>query len=135
FPDVGKATVAIAGVEVHLPAACLRIRELDVMAQAPQHRDRRLADVREQQVVEAGDEQRDSHRAGPAVRQPTSAPRRRVRGEAGSYRRRSWVARTSARSASRSPLTRPRARAWTRTLPTAVASTGPAMTGRPQASA
>ena len=45
------------------------------------------------------------------------------------------VARTSARSDSRSPATSPCARAWTRTLPSAVASTGPATTGSPQASA
>ncbi len=44
----------------------------------------------------------------------------------GSNRRISCVARTSARSVSRSPDRRPRDRAWTRTLPSAVASTGPA---------
>ena len=42
---------------------------------------------------------------------------------------------TSARSASRSPDTKPWARACTSTLPIAVASTGPASTGRPVASA
>src|ERR1035437_4146786 len=39
------------------------------------------------------------------------------------------------RRVARSPRISPRARACTRTLPSAVASTGPAMTGRPQASA
>ena len=53
----------------------------------------------------------------------------------GSYVRRSWVERTSARRLSRSPASNPWARAWTRTLPSAVASTGPAMTGSSQASA
>lgn len=53
----------------------------------------------------------------------------------GSYRVTSWVDATSARRSSRPPDTAPRARAWTRTLPSAVASAGPASTGRPQASA
>ena len=45
------------------------------------------------------------------------------------------VARIRARRTSRSPSIQPCDRACTSTLPSAVASTGPAMTGRPQASA
>ena len=53
----------------------------------------------------------------------------------GSCRRRSWVRATRARRSSSPPLTAPAARPWTSTLPRAVASTGPATTGRPVRSA
>src|SRR5262245_56527050 len=53
----------------------------------------------------------------------------------GSNRRRSWVRRSSSRIPPRSPGTAPSARPCTSTLPRAAASTGPATTGRPHASA
>jgi hypothetical protein len=51
---------------VHLSAARLLVRERDLVTEVPQQPDRRPADVREQQVVEAGDEQGDAH--GPVRR-------------------------------------------------------------------
>ena len=85
-----------------------------------------LAGVGEQRVVDAGDHQRDLHRPASGAGEP-----RRVRRDAGRA-----SARSRRRSASRSPSTRARrTRAWTSTLPSAVASTGPATTGRPQRSA
>ena len=56
--------VVVARVAVHLPAARLLGRELDLAAQPLQHRDRRAPRLGEQRVVEAGDEQRDPHGRG-----------------------------------------------------------------------
>ena len=62
-------------------------------------------------------------------------PRPSPRPGRGSWRRTSWVSRTRARMAARSGRSAPRARAWTRALPSAAASPGPASTGTPRASA
>ena len=78
--------VLVAGVEVHLAAARLLRRELDVVAETAQQPDDRLADLGEEEVVVAGDEQADAHAQ---ARPRTGAGR-------GSNRRMSWVARTSA---------------------------------------
>lgn len=66
----------------------------------------------------------------------TPTPTRRCTDHArGSYRRSSCVRATRSRSCSSSPSITPAARAWIRTLPSAVASTGPATTGTPHRSA
>ena len=71
--DERDARRLVAAVEVHLAAARLRLRELDLVAEVPEQPDRRLPDLREEQVVEAGDEQPDAHQAAPRLaRQPTS---------------------------------------------------------------
>ena len=57
--DERDAGLLVAGVEVHLAAARLLRRELDLVAEPAQQPDDRLADLGEQQVVVAGDEQRD----------------------------------------------------------------------------
>jgi len=51
----------VAGVVVHLPAAGLLLRELDPVAEALEQPDDRLAGLGEHRVVEAGDEQGDTH--------------------------------------------------------------------------
>ena len=71
---------------MHLAAARLLRRELDLVAEPPKQPDDGLPDLGEQQVVVAGDEQRDAHRQRP---RPATDPR-------GSNRRMSCVARTSA---------------------------------------
>src|SRR4029079_5954899 len=67
----------IPRVPVHLTAACLLGREVDLDAEALEDRDRRAADAREERVVEAGDEEGGAHRgygAGP-YRPPPDRPR------------------------------------------------------------
>ncbi len=59
--DQRDAGVLVARVEMHLAAARLLGRELDLVTESPQHADHRLPDLREEQVVVAGDEQRDPH--------------------------------------------------------------------------
>jgi hypothetical protein len=53
--------VLVAGVEVHLAAARLIGRELDVVAEAAQQPHDGSPDLGEQRVVVAGDEERDAH--------------------------------------------------------------------------
>src|SRR5262249_34693709 len=53
--------VAVAAVRMELPAARLRVREHDLVPESLEDRDRRPADLREDRVADAGDEQRDSH--------------------------------------------------------------------------
>jgi len=55
------ALVPVAAVEVHLPAVGLRQRHLHLDALPLQHLNGRSADLREQRVVETGDEQPDLH--------------------------------------------------------------------------
>ena len=52
---------AVAGVEVHLPAAGLLEREVDLAAQPLEQPHHRAPGAREERVVEAGDEQGDTH--------------------------------------------------------------------------
>ena len=66
--DERDAGVLVAGVEVHLAAAGLLGRELDLVAQPPQQAHDRPPDLRVQQVVVAGDEQRDAHVAQASAR-------------------------------------------------------------------
>jgi len=54
--------VRVTAVEVHLPAAGLLARKVDLHAEALQEADRRLPGLREQGVVEAGDEEGGLHR-------------------------------------------------------------------------
>ena len=63
-PRERQPVVGVARVEVHLPAAGLLLGEVDLAAEALQQLDDRPARLREQRVVEAGDEQRDPHRGG-----------------------------------------------------------------------
>jgi hypothetical protein len=49
---------------VHLPAARLGLRELDLDPEALEQLDDRAPGAREQGVVEAGDEKSDPHQAG-----------------------------------------------------------------------
>ena len=58
------AVVGVAGVAVHLPAAGLRLREVDLDPEALEQLHHRAPRAREQRVVEAGDEERDPHVAG-----------------------------------------------------------------------
>ena len=53
--------VAVAAVQVHLPAAGLLGREHDLVAEPLEHRDRRPRSLRESVSAEAGDEERDPH--------------------------------------------------------------------------
>jgi hypothetical protein len=55
----------VAGVEVQLPAAGLRLRERHLLPEAFEQGDRGPAHVREQRVHQARDQQRDPHRARP----------------------------------------------------------------------
>ena len=82
-PDQRHALRAVAGVEVHLAAARLALGEVDLVPEPAQHPHDRLADVREQDVVEAGDEQRDPHGSGaPGGRGPRlEAPQLRRRAD------------------------------------------------------
>src|SRR5262249_55576388 len=82
--DQRDALGAKAGVEVHLPAARLALGKLDVLAEAPEQTYGCPADLGEQEVVEAGDEQGDLH----ALMMPTFPAGR------GSYRRTSAARRT-----------------------------------------
>src|SRR6185369_8532228 len=127
--------------------------QVDLVAEPLQHPHGRLAHVREHPVDKAGDEQPHPH--PPSSFRPVhpwarSVPPRHgwpatrtVPLLVGSYRVGGAVARISARNASRlaspPPARRapsaPWARAWTSTLPRAVASAGPASTGSPSASA
>ena len=81
--DDAAAPGRVAGVEVHLAAARLVGRELDGHPEPLEHPDGRLSDLREEQVVEAGDEQGDPRgrptgRASPALTEGTRPrPRRR----------------------------------------------------------
>ncbi len=52
------------------PQQVLRVREVDLVAQAPEQPHESLADLREEEIVEAGDEQRDSH--GQATGRPVA---------------------------------------------------------------
>ena len=61
--DQPERLVAIAGVEVHLPAARLLLGKGHLLPEALEHLHRRLPGLREQRVVEACDEKRDPHRA------------------------------------------------------------------------
>ena len=65
------------------------------------------------------------------IRRPEAAyqPKIHPDDQLGSYRVSVTVRRSCARSAHRSPVSTPWVRAWTSRLPSAVASTGPAMTG------
>ena len=53
--------VAVAAVQVQLPAAGLLAREDDLVAEPLQHGDRRLRRLRKQRVTETGDEEADAH--------------------------------------------------------------------------
>ena len=68
------ALVLVARVAVHLAAAGLRLGEVDLAPEALQQLHDRTPRLREQRVVEAGDEQRDPHR-----RESTATRRRRDR--------------------------------------------------------
>ena len=93
-----------------------------------------LPGVGEQRVVDAGDHQGHPHAGHPRTRRRSAASQSRlVAGARGGGRRGSRG--PGARIAARSGRSAPSARAWTSTLPSAAASTGPASTGRPQASA
>ena len=108
----GRASVGIAGVDVHLAAAGLGLRDDDLVAEALEQSHGRATHRREHRVDEAGDEQRDAHAGSVARRVRSGSPR-------------ACLARVPA-VAWRSPRTSPCARAWTSRLPSAVASTGPA---------
>lgn len=54
--DERDAGVLVAGIEVHLAAAGLLGGEFDFVPQSPDEADHRPADLREEQVVVAGDE-------------------------------------------------------------------------------
>src|SRR4029453_1196639 len=60
--DQWQRLLLIAGVDMHLATAGLLGREFDGLTQPLQHPYRRLSDLREQGVGEAGDEQCSSHR-------------------------------------------------------------------------
>ena len=61
-PHEPDRLVPVARVGVHLPAAGLLEREVDLHADALEHRHRGPPGLREQRVVEAGDEERRPHR-------------------------------------------------------------------------
>ena len=65
--DQRDALVAIARIEVHLTAAGLTVGEPDVLTEPAQESDHGTAHVGEQQVVEAGDEDRDAHGGQPSL--------------------------------------------------------------------
>src|SRR6478735_6218759 len=56
-----RRVVLVAGVRVHLPAARLRLREDDLVAEPLEEGHRGAGDVGEQHVAEAGDEEGDPH--------------------------------------------------------------------------
>jgi hypothetical protein len=60
-PRQRHALARIAGVHVHLPAAGLLEREVHLAAQPLEQAHRRAARLREERVVEAGDEEADAH--------------------------------------------------------------------------
>ena len=59
------AGILVAAVEVHLAAACLLDREVDLVAEPPEKPDHRAADLGKERVVVAGHEQRDAHGQAP----------------------------------------------------------------------
>jgi hypothetical protein len=60
-PDQRDRLAAVAGVRVHLAAAGLLAREDDLVPEPLEHGDGRLPGLREERVVQAGDEERDPH--------------------------------------------------------------------------
>jgi hypothetical protein len=65
--DQGKRLTGVAGVDVRLPAAGLRERHLDALAEPLQQPDGGLADLREHPVDQAGHEQGEAHGQPTAV--------------------------------------------------------------------
>src|SRR5215472_14397412 len=61
-PDERQGLLLVSSIHVHLPAAGLFRRKLDLVAQPLEDRDSRLRHVREQRVSKTCGEQRDPHR-------------------------------------------------------------------------